>query len=1057
MNLKKYTLLYGIFSFLFSFGVFAQTISGVVESEDGPLPGATVQVKGSSIGTNTDFDGNFSIQANQGDVLIISFVGFNPLELTVNNQDTINVVLSISTELDEIVVIGYGSVSTREITGSVAVLSARNIMKIPVAAVENAIQGQMPGVQVTEVSGEPGVGAQIRVRGVGSISGGNEPLYVIDGFPISKNVAMGVTGDNFRRGTGRFRPPPPNPLANINPGDIESIQVLKDASAAAIYGSRGSNGVVIITTKKGSENGEPSFSYNTYVGTQSVANKLDLMNAKQHNDLATDSANNFWVINQGGNVSDPIAIRDSSNGRIPTTISNWDGTDTDWQDEIFNSAMVQNHHLSASGGSEKAKYYVSGNFFDQGGIIEKTDFKRYSLRANINVDVSDNFRFGVNIAPSYTDSDKQPAGSPYFARPPGIVYAAQVHYPSIKPYNDDGTPNQLDNMSYQRDALNRGTLTTTSSNPLAIIQGVDDNLTQNRTFGNIFAEYDIIEGLSFKTYFGVDVNNYKRNFYRNSSLLYRNASSGETFGQSSSSESLNWVAEQTLTYDKQLSDDHKINVLLGYTAQAERIDINTVVADNYPDDLVQTISGGQLASGTALQEEWSLASSLARVNYSFQDRFLLSASFRADTSSRFGEGNKTGYFPAASIGYRLSEDISASWLNDLKLRASYGQTGNFLIPNYASVGLLSPADYSFGGSLQSGLGARTLGNSNLSWEKTQSVNIGIDFSFVNNRVYGSAEYFEANTSAALLEVPLPSSLGFQSSLSNIGEIVNKGFEFIISSRNSVGALKWRTDFNLSTINNEVTSLGGDNAPINSRGGAGIRHITEVGQPVGSYYGYVTDGIYMNQAEVDAGPDDTVATGGTPLPGFRRFKDLNGDGKITTADRQAIGNYIPDFYYGINNEFEYKNFNLSFLIQGVEGNELLNLTKRHLGNFSGNFNHYAYGDDRWRSESDPGSGINPIAMRAGNQNNRPSDALVDDASYIRLRNVTLAYNFPQNMLGNSIKSLRVYASGTNLFTLTDYVGYNPEVNNQEDNLLVQGEDYGSYPLQSTFTLGININF
>ena len=352
------------------------------------------------------------------------------------DQDNINILLSPSTELDEVVVTGYGSISKREVTGSIATLSAESIQRIPVAAVENAIQGQMPGVQVTEVSGEPGVGAQIRVRGVGSISGGNEPLYVIDGFPISKNVSMGVTGDNFRRGTGRFRPPPPNPLANINPGDIESIQVLKDASAAAIYGSRGSNGVVIITTKRGSENGEPSFSYNTYVGTQSVANKLDLMNAEQHNDLATDAANNFWVINQGGNASDAISSRGSSNGRIPTTISNWDGTDTDWQNEIFNSALVQNHHLSASGGSEKAKYYVSGNFFDQGGIVEKTDFKRYSLRANINVDVSDDFRFGVNLAPSYTDSDKQPAGSPYFARPPGIVYAALVHYPSIKPYNE---------------------------------------------------------------------------------------------------------------------------------------------------------------------------------------------------------------------------------------------------------------------------------------------------------------------------------------------------------------------------------------------------------------------------------------------------------------------------------------------------------------------------------------------------------------------------------------------------------------------------------------------
>ena len=1056
MKLCKHFFLF-LFSFLISVGVFAQTISGVVQSEDGPLPGATVQVKGTNTGTSTDFDGNFTISASQGDVLIISYVGFNPQEITVGQEDTIDVLLAIGTELDEIVVTGYGSVKRREVTGSIASISAENIERLPVTAVSNAIQGQMPGVQVTEVSGEPGVGAQIRVRGVGSITAGNEPLYVIDGFPINKNVDMGVTGDNFRRGTGRFRPPPPNPLANLNPADIESVQVLKDASAAAIYGSRGSNGVVIITTKTGSEDGEPSFSYNTYVGTQSLANKLDLMNAEQHNEFVKDAANNYWVARGGGNsASDPNSVRNQGNGRIPTEVLNWDGTDTDWQDEIFKSALVINHHLSASGGTEKSRYYVSGNFYDQDGIIDKTNFQRYSLRANFNVNVTDDFRFGVNIAPSYTSSDKLPAGSPYFARPPGIVYAAMVAYPSVKPYNADGTPNQLDNQSYLRDETERTTLATTASNPLAIIQGVDDNLKQNRTFGNLFAEYDIMEGLTFKTYFGVDVNNYKRNFYRNSSLLYRTSKSGETYGQSSSSESLNWLTEQTLTYDKQLDDNHKINVLLGYTAQKEKIDINTVVADNYPDDLVQTISGGQLASGTALQEEWSLLSNIARINYAFQDRILLSASFRADTSSRFGEGNKTGYFPAASIGYRLSEDVSASWLTDLKLRASYGETGNFLIPNYASVGLLSTSDYPFGGDLESGLGSRTISNSNLGWEKTQSYNIGADFSLFDNRIYGQVEYFQANTTDLLLAVQVPSALGFSSAIQNIGEVENKGFEFIVSSRNTVGTVKWRTDVNFSTIHNEVKSLGPDGEPIYSRGGAGIRHITEIGSPIGSYFGYKVDKVYMNQAEIDADPiKDNIRT---PSPGYFKWQDVDGNGQIDAGDRTVTGNYIPDFYYGINNEIEYQNWNLSFLIQGVEGSEILNLVKRHIGNNAGNFQQFAYATDRWRSEADPGSGAHPIAHRgAGSANNRQSDYQVDDASYIRLRNVTLAYNFPKSKLGNTIDRLRLYLTGTNLLTITDYPGYNPEANNNEDNLLVQGEDYGTYPLQKKLTLGININF
>ena len=1053
--MKRINFFVFAFSFLLSTSLYSQAISGVVSSDDGPLPGATVQVLGTDIGTSTDFDGNYSINASPGDILIVSYVGFSPKEITVGQNRTIDITLVVNTELDEIVVTGYGSLTRREVTGSIATLSAKNIERIPVTAVSNAIVGQMPGVQVTEISGEPGVGPQIRVRGVGSISAGNEPLYVIDGFPINKNVDMGVTGDNFRRGTGRFRPPPPNPLANLNPGDIESIQVLKDASAAAIYGSRGSNGVVIITTKKGSANGDPSFSYNSYVGVQTLANKLDLMGAKDHNEFITDAANNYWI-SRGGNASDPNSVRNLGNGRIPTEVLNWDGTDTDWQDEIFRSSLVTNHHLSASGGTEKSRYYISGNYYDQDGIIEKTDFKRYSLRANFNVDVSDSFRFGVNIAPSYTSSDKLPAGSPYFARPPGIVYAAMVAYPSVKPYNADGTPNQLDSQSWLRDEQNRTTLATTASNPLAIIEGVDDNLKQNRTFGNIFAEYDIIDGLTFKTFFGVDVNSYKRNFYRNSSLLYRNALSGETYGQSSSSESLNWLTENTLTYVKELNEDHKINVLVGYTAQREKIDIADVVADNYPDDLVQTISGGQLASGTSVQEEWSLLSYLGRINYSFQDRLLASVSLRSDTSSRFGEGNKTGYFPSASIGYRLSEDLSVSWIDDLKIRASYGETGNFLIPNYASIGLLSTRDYAFGGSLSSGLGARTLSNSDLGWEKTQSYNIGADFSILDNKIFGSLEYFNAKTTDLLLAVQVPSALGFQDAIQNIGQVENKGFELVVSSINNVGAIKWRTDINFSTIKNEVLALGPENEPIYSRGGAGIRHFTKVGEPIGSYFGHKVEKVFMSQAEIDSA--NYVDANGTPRPGYFKFQDVNNDGKVDADDRTAIGNYIPDFYYGITNEFDYGNWNLSFLLQGVQGSEVLNLVNRHIGNNAGNFNQWADHVDRWRSEANPGSGTHPIAHRgAGSYNNRPSDYQVDDASYLRLRNATLGYNFPEDVLGNAIKRLRVYVSGTNLFTITDYVGYNPEANNQEDNLLVQGEDYGTYPLQRTFTLGVNINF
>lgn len=1035
------------------------TLKGVILDEMGtPLPGASVFEKGTSNGVNSDFEGSFTLSVSSSDaVIIVSYLGFDKVEIRAADfDDSMNITLvESSSALDEIVITGYGRQVKRNITGAVSSISLKQIEDLPLATFENAIQGQMAGVQVTEASGEPGAGATVRVRGVGSISAGNEPLYVIDGFPISKNVGLGVQGDNFRRRSS-FRPPSQNPLANLNPNDIESIQVLKDASTASIYGSRGSNGVIIITTKRGKKGGAPSFSYNSFFGSQSVANKLDLMNSAELIDYNRDATNNAYLQrNPGANTSDPNSVRTSGAWRLAEDVLSPSGVDVDWQDVVFRSAMVQTHNLSVSGGSDNSSYYISGNFFDQDGIIEKSNFKRYSLRVNLEVDLNDRTRIGLNLAPSYIVSDKVPAGSPYFARPPGIVYSGIVHAPFIDPYNPDGSINQLNNQSYILTPDGQSSSFTSASNPLAIIEAVDDQLNQNRTFGNIFAEYDLMDNLTFKSYFGVDINNYKRNFYRASSLLYRTATTGETFGQTASSESLSWVAEQTLNYRKEIGS-HNIDALVGYTAQKEKIDISSAVADTFPDDLVKTISGGQIASGSAVQEEWSLVSLLAKVNYSYEDRFLATASLRSDTSSRFGQGNKTGVFSSLSAGYRMSEDINADWLSDLKLRASWGETGNFLIPNYASIGLLSSYNTTFDGSLTNGIAPSTISNQDLSWEKTTSFDIGLDFGFLNDRIYGSLEYFKSTTTDLLLAVQIPSALGFSNALTNIGEVVNKGFEISVTSRNLTGALNWTTDFNFSTIENEVTKLGPSGDPILSRGGAGNRHITKIGEPIGSYYGYQTNGIYQNQAEIDnSGIVDQIAS---PQPGDFKWVDVNNDGFINSADRTTIGNYLPDFTYGINNRFEYNNFEFSFLLQGVEGNEVLNLTRRHMGNGEANYNSYSEWTNRWRSEAEPGNGLIPRANRqTGNSNNRPSNYQVEDASYLRLRNVTLAYTFPEGNFNGKLDRLRLYLSGTNLFTKTDYLGFNPEVNNQDDNTNVQGEDYGAYPLSSVITFGINAKF
>lgn len=1034
-------------------------VSGQVTDTDGyPMPGATVTEKGTSNGTATDIDGNYSLSVDDQSTLVISFLGYTTIEIPVQGRSTISLqMIEAASALDEVVVTGYGRQVKRDITGAVASLSATKIKDIPVTSFENAIQGQLAGVQVSETSGEPGAGPTIRVRGVGSISAGNDPLYVIDGFPISKNVELGVQGDNFRRGSGRFRPPTQNPLGTLSTNDIASIQVLKDASAASIYGSRGSNGVILITTKRGNRSGSPVISYDSYVGTQSVANKLDLMNATELIDYNTDATNNAYLQNNpGASASDPNSVRTNAAWRIADDVQNPDGTDTDWQDMMFRSAVQQSHNLSVAGGAEKVGYYIAANYFNQDGILEGSGFDRYSVRMNLNADVSDKLRIGINLNPSYTSSDKLPAGSPYFARPPGIVYSGIVHSPTVRPYNADGTPNQLDNQSYLRTSDGQTSSMTSASNPLAIQAAVTDKLNQFRTLSNVFAEFDITDDLTFKTFAGIDINNYKRNFYRDNTLLYRTATSGEPYGQSSSSESVSWLAEQTLTYNKSLDSGHSVNAIAGFTAQKEKIDINTIIADNFPDDLVATVSGGQVVQGTAVQEEWSLVSMLTRVNYDYNDRFLVTASIRSDKSSRFGAGNKTGIFPSASIGYRISNDLKgADWLSDLKLRASWGKTGNFLIPNYASIGLLGQANYTFGGQLTNGISPSTISNRDLSWEKTSSYDIGLDFGMLEDRVYGSIEYFNATTTDLLLAVQVPSALGFTNALTNIGEVVNKGIEMTVTSRNTTGKLKWTTDLNFATINNEVTKLGPSGDPILSSGGAGNRHITQIGEAIGSFYGYQTDGIYQNQAEIDAGPVDQIAT---PQPGDFRWVDVNGDNVINAADRTVVGNYLPDFTYGMTNSFSYSNFNFSFLIQGIQGSEVLNLTRRHMGNGEANYNSYREWVDRWRSESDPGNGEIPRANRqTGNSNNRPSNYQVEDASYLRLRNMSLAYTFPNDAFGSTFSNLRVYVSGTNLLTFTDYLGYNPEVNNIEDLVNVQGEDYGAYPLSRVFTFGINASF
>ena len=1046
-------------------------ITGIVTdgSSGEVLPGVSIKLKGTAISTSTNGSGKFNIKVPEKSTLVFSYVSYVTKEVSIGSSASLNIALMPDQQkLNEVIVVGvgYGTQQKKNLTGSIASISANSIKDIPVTSFENAIQGQIAGVQVQEPSGEPGAATTIRVRGIGSISAGNEPLYVVDGFPISKNVESATQGDVSKR-TVAFRPTPSNPLGTISPGDIQSVEVLKDAAAAAIYGSRGSNGVIIITTKKGKRDGTSNINFDSYFGIQTLANKVVLMNSKELGEYVLEAKNNAYIQDfPTASRNDPNSIRytrsTNTSYYLPTAFINPTGVNTDWQNVLFKNANIQSYNLSLSGGTEKLGYYISGNYFNQGGIIDKTGFKRYSFRINIESNPIKNLKVGANLNPSFTDQAKGSTSAPYFADPPGAVYTALVTSPTVSPYLPDGSINQTNNQSHLNTENGTGANMTASSNPLAVVNYIHDDLVQFRSFANTYAEYSILDGLKYKIMLGTDVNQYNRKYYREKAFLDRTATVGVPYGQSNSSLETNWLIENTLSYNK-VFGRHSLSAVAGYTAQKDKIRNNQVQAENFPDDLVQTVSGGQVTGGNATEEEWSLVSYLGRVNYSFMDRYLLTATIRSDRASRFGEGNKVGYFPSLSAGWRISDEQfmkSLAFVSDLKLRASWGKTGNFLIPNYASIGLLNPYNYVFGNVVTNGIAPTTPSNPKLTWEKNTQTDVGLDMSFFKNRIFASLDLYRKLTSDLLLNVQVPAAIGFGNSnpLQNIGEVENKGFEASITTYNFVGKFIWSTDFNYSTNKNKVLKLGASGDPILSSGGAGIRHITRIGDPIGSYYGYVVEGIYQTQQEITNAPIDKLAA--KPAPGDFRFKDVNGDGVIDANDRTVIGNYQPKYTFGITNKFSYKKMELSFLIQGVEGAKVLNLTRRHLGNGEANTNSYAFENNRWKSPQDPGDGKTPRADRLGDLhgfNNRPSSYQVEDASYIRLRNVTFAYTLPEKISGKYFSSIRFYASGTNLFTKTGYIGYNPEVNNQSTVSGVQGEDYGAYPLSRNFTFGINASF
>lgn len=1064
-------------------GGFLKTISGIVTDDKGePIIGASILVKGTTNGTISDFEGNYSLSdVPASSTVSISYIGYKSLDLSAKDKALARIILHEDTEvLEEVVVVGYGVQKKRDVTTAIASVRASDLKGQPVSSMAEAMAGKMPGVQVSQGTGAPGSSLQIKVRGTGTITAGTSPLYVVDGVPLAKEQ-----------------------LNTFNMNDVESIEVLKDASSAAIYGSRGSNGVVLITTKKGSK-GKATVSYNGYYGWQTVSKKIDMLNAYEYADLVNDARNNTYTdkmesINRkrAANGQSPLTfhINDNNAMRLQNTGNDYNTivpveilpylegkqglTDTDWQDEIFRTAGMQNHSISVSGGSEKIKYYASVDYLQQDGVIINSDFTRYGARFNLDV-TEGIFKFGLSFNPSVTIDNAVNSDGAYNKDGGGIIASALHSAPIFSVYNADGSFNFAQNAwspntetVMPNGSIKRGNSQTQVWNPVALAMLQKDETKASRIFGNVYGEVAFLPSLKYRANFGVDIYSDSEDTFRPSTIPVSNTQGNpESVPEATSKTSklYNWLFEQTLNFNKDFSG-HSLSAMAGWTMQYQRNESNYAFANGFITNNIPTLNAGTVTRGNSHASEWALLSALARVQYNYLGKYMVTGAIRADGASRFGKDNRWGYFPSVSVGWRISEENfmkSLTFIDDLKLRASYGLTGNFRIPNYGAQGEVGYYSYVLGGSspeVIKGAAPSSMPNPSLKWEKTAQVNIGFDASLFKNRLTLGLDLYNSNTYDLLLKVPVPMTTGYATRLENIGKVNNKGIEFNISTNHQFGDFTWTAYFNISKNINEVKELGPGNADIISSGSVSNAYfITRVGEPIGSYYLPVVEGVFKNQAEVDATlhyVDSPTNYGlADTKPGDFKFKDVNGDGilDISDTDRAIVGNYMPDFTYGFGTTLAWKGIDFGIIFQGVYGNEILNLSRRYFYNHEGNMNNYKGALNRWKSESDPGSGMNVRANRVSKgQNGTTSTWHVEDGSYLRIKNISLGYTFPQKWIRKAyLQSARIYCSIQNPFTFTPYEGYNPEVSNRTE-ATTNGEDYGVYPLARTTSIGVNLTF
>ena len=981
----------------------------VTDSTGAPLPGVSVIVKGTTKGIITDGDGKYSVSdIPVNATLQFSFVGMKTQDIVIGGKTTINVTLEEETVgLDEVVAIGYGTVKKSDLTGAVGAIKSDDFNVSSNVNVQQLFQGKIAGARVIQNSGEPGGGISMTIRGASSINAGTSPLYVIDGIPMDNAAVVSSGGSLF---SDSFTPR--SPLGTLNPNDIESIEVLKDASASAIYGARAANGVVLITTKTG-KSGKLMVDYDSYVGIQNPSYKYKLLSPQEYMD--------------GLN-----ALVDAGGATQAERVASINGSGTDWQEEIFNrNSLVTNHNLSLSGGNEKTKYLTSLSFLSQPGVIINNNFRRYTARVNLDHNISDFLKVGIRLSSAFTDEKIIPYGSGYNEWA-GVINSALCYDPTL-PVEDQNGKYSLSNW-------------INIDNPLAIAKGIVSKTNRYNTVGNFFAEYFVIPSLSVKINVGLESTSEFRSTYLNR-LSLLGAGTGGTASMLAGNRS-NYLVEGYLNY----KEDFKIgtvSALLGATTQKfSSLNSSSSIA-NFPSDATGAYNLGlgdpKFAQVGSNKSGYTLDSFFSRFNYSLNNKYLITGTVRMDGSSRFGENNKYGIFPSAAVGWKISNENfmkSIEFLSSLKLRASWGVTGNQNIGNYQSLSTYTQGPKAvFGGNLSSSAVSSRIPNPNLKWEKTAKTDIGVDFSLLANRISGNIDYFDQTTSDMLINLPIPVETGYATILENIGSIRNKGWEFSITSRNITGPkFEWQTDLNLTTLKNEVLDIGGVKNIISDN------NIIRVGETLRSFYGYEVIGTWQVG-------DDYSTTLDKMAPGDYKFRDVNGDKIINADDRVILGNSFPKLTMGITNTFSYKKFHVNFVFDGIAG------IKKYNANVADTFNPINFRRNRiaepflnrWTPENPTNKYPSFVRPKALGDKAATSSYTIMDASYLKMSSFQIAYDLIKS--GQAVKMATVYLSGQNLFFISKFIG-DPSIDTSSNNSVAASTN--AYPLPRIFMLGIKLN-